>query len=71
MRLVLSTVTIQPVNIYANLQSRVGKKVVNMSIDWAAGQYWLNPFITVQYWSVENSLINIFFSGHFIVTSGN
>jgi hypothetical protein len=28
------------------LQNRVGKKVVNMSIDRAGGQYWLKPVNT-------------------------
>jgi hypothetical protein len=41
--------------------SRVGKKVVNMSIDRAGGQYWLKPVKTGQYWSIENSLVNIGF----------
>jgi hypothetical protein len=41
--------------------SRVGKKVVNMSIDWAGGQYWLKPVNTGQYWSIENSLVSIGF----------
>jgi hypothetical protein len=40
---------------------RVGKKVGNMSIDWAGGQYWLKPVKTGQYWSIENSLVNIGF----------
>jgi hypothetical protein len=40
---------------------RVGKKVVNMSIDWAGGQYWLKPVKTIQYWSIENSLVSVGF----------
>jgi hypothetical protein len=44
----------------------VGKKVVNMSIDRAGSQYWLKPvktgqYWTGQYWSIENSVINIGF----------
>jgi hypothetical protein len=31
---------------------RVGKKVVNMSIDRAGGQYWLKPVKTGQYWLI-------------------
>jgi hypothetical protein len=40
---------------------RVGKKVVNMSIDRAGGQYWLKPVNTGQYWSIGNSLVGIGF----------
>jgi hypothetical protein len=40
----------------------VGKKVVDMSIDRAGGQYWLKPVNTGQYWLIENSLVNkVFF----------
>jgi hypothetical protein len=41
--------------------ARVGKKVVNMSIDQAGGQYWLKPVNTGQYWSIENSLVSVGF----------
>jgi hypothetical protein len=42
-------------------ESRVGKKVVNMSIDRAGGQYWLKPVNTGQYWSNENSMVSVGF----------
>jgi hypothetical protein len=48
------------------LESKVGKKVVNMSTDRAGGQYWLKPVNTGQLkilWSTK-----VFF-GHSNVTS--
>jgi hypothetical protein len=35
-------------SIFAEITCRVGKKVVNINIDWAGGQYWLKPVNTGQ-----------------------